>query len=746
SRESGWDVAHDEIAAAAVSIGDAVALQHVHEALAYGMLSGGDRSPETLVRAFRHQVSADVQVPGWIVQRVVLSARARGDMRTLRVVLEEVLRGVADSAGVERVLQGAPLRLRQESAVKWVGIAAGFVVAVGLGISISSQVRTSNGTLSAVDQPPSKMLIALANDSTIYTVDLSASSWQSGKPIEISAVPKSKFLFDASKLSLVSSSGVNQRGERLLLGGNSQDIFILESGGKKQEIAKDSSDNVQAMWASDGRSVLFSSRRWDRKDAHLEIAYRDVVTGSIVRLTNSNANKYLGAISPDGSRFTYTEDLLEEKRTRLCWKNMPGMSARGECIEPDSGRLNPMTLVSWTEPGIVLVEVLRLNKQGVQVKALVRMELSTGATTTLVTDAARYFVSPDGRWIVSQHMIENGTSMVVRPVHNPRDARHLMLRSQIVSITSINWNVGAAQFQPVSILRLDDTIHVNLDEPSSVNVVARAANGAVMEGSAAVFTSLDTTIFTIDSMQRIRAKKGGYAKIEARLGTSVARALVKVDTSTSFQVKLRENWSGNLNTNWYLHGQPVPRIAKDKTGQAVLDINGDNNNTSAITSRLTLDGQNGAGVELEIQTPLNDTKWQKIAVTLFADADESAIKRWAPGLDQQPQKWLSDLRKDCGAAYPAEEGTTGVDRLLTIVGSAPQTVEVPQSLSLGRVFRLRVQVLGDGRCQFSLDGKLLPENSGRVKIARTYRVNVAGASLGTTVRVLRLEAWAGVRR
>lgn len=744
-RGAAWDVAHDEIAEAAVALADAAMLQRAHESTAWALLANGDRSPEVLVRALRHLVSASVSVPSWLVRRVVVSARHRGDERALPAVVTDVLRGVGGPTEVAAVVQAAPWRLRADRSMRAIAVAALLLAAVGVG-AFANRWFAARPALSS-NVPATTVLLSLDSDTTqLYEIKLSGIDWNTEQPLQAVPVARGSVPIAPWRLPSVSQSGRNPEGKWLMRqdSGANLEVAIVGDDGKSTPIAPDPADDVQPMWSSDNQSVLFGSRRWDLTDDHAEIAYWDAKTRDVTRLTNSPYNKFMGTLSPDGFAFVYTEDGATPQGIRICWRNVPGYSAQSGCMRPEHDRLSSTSSPVWLDANSVIVQLLRLNDDNVEQRVLARMNLTTGQTRDLVTDGVEYFVSANGQWILSRHSGENGSTVIrVRPTLRRDQTRDIVLKSggrpaQVRFAAFQNRRDEMDRNAPFQFA--DTSIHVSIDATDS-DFLKSVKSSSLL----AKLTSSDTTIFAIDSARRIHPRTTGRAWLVASLGSTVDSVWVVVDPPRTSREVISEDWSMPLQTRWVAHGLPVPTIVKQRDRTFALAPNGDGDYHSAVTSIVTLDAKGGAGVEIEVETPIDATKWQGIGLALDAGLTDARVRSWPAGMDALPDAFTSPVNLSCLVGYPAREGSSGVDRLIYSAGMSSQISGVTGELKSGKPYTIRIQIFDDGSCQVAINGKAMARQLGRVPTDGKFRIWISGASVGTNVRVRRVTAWEGVK-
>jgi hypothetical protein len=145
----------------------------------------------------------------------------------------------------------------------------------------------------------------------------------------------------------------------------------------------------------------------------------------------------------------------------------------------------------------------------------------------------------------------------------------------------------------------------------------------------------------------------------------------------------------------------------------------------------------GAALDAEVSLRLTKPQWQSVGIG-FEDMNPFA---WSANeLEQGRPNSLSA----CVVTFPAGENRVWADSVR--ITALPEQVRVgsPAGAHEGIWWRLRVQLLPDGRCGVALNGVPVFISGGSVGLGANARIHVSGNSHQTDALVGRLTLWRGV--
>jgi hypothetical protein len=178
-------------------------------------------------------------------------------------------------------------------------------------------------------------------------------------------------------------------------------------------------------------------------------------------------------------------------------------------------------------------------------------------------------------------------------------------------------------------------------------------------------------------------------------------------------------------------------------GVPALAENGDSSYPSGVYSTAELPLADGLGVEALISSPIMANRWQNVGVVLRVGIDSAALAAWD---HTTGHSLFAASPEGCSAGLPADES----DRLLNHLGvqASGTTLAIPRGPALrsGRWWRLRVQVLPDGRCGVAVNGKPVWLSEQPLRTDIRYRLALQGMSFHTRILFGPVEVWQGVRR
>jgi DNA-binding SARP family transcriptional activator len=511
------------------------------------------------------------------------------------------------------------------------------------------------------------------------------------------------------------------------------DLELRDARGHRERLTWSPADDKGPAFSPDGSLLAFSSSRWSAL-GHPNLAIMEPRTKAVRRLTVGAASDERARWSRDGTRIAFVRHDADRATFRLCWISVDG--ARERC--PDTHRWHVLDLFGWTSDTLVLALA-----DSIAGSAMVLVNVNSGAVTRTELSANRdYLLDPTGQWVIER--AAGGDRVVasrVGAVTRFSRARSIA-REDSNSVARVWWESKS----PAGYLD-----RVRIEHPPGPLAVATphllalkgwAKSGAPMEPQAVRWRSLDERIARIDSVGVLIARDTGRAVIEATAGGwRTVRDTVAIGAARE-SVVMDERWSDDWGERWRMFGEPLPAVvATPHNGHAFLN-RGDGTFFSGAYSLRAFDASGGLAIDMELSTPITRSQWQVIIAYLFSMDSDARLARWDhrsgyfPEVDRGPVA--------CSFEYPEGEGT---DAKLTasplgLIADAPEGV--PKRLDGGAWYRLRIQVLPDGRCGYALNGVPLHISAGSHAPTHPIRIMLEGSSVGTQVLVGRLTVTEGV--
>jgi PAS domain S-box-containing protein len=725
-----WRPAHDEIAARALEAASPGALRAANAGLGRHLAATGRDDPGVLHRAGRHLANADEDRELTRVLRRRLGLQRRhGERRSARTIATELLGDAATPTRISRLVRSLPLPVRL-GLVTPLRIAAVVVAVAGAAIGTTAAILHAKAT------PPDTWLVAIQQlpDDSLSAVEipLRREGWDHLDRLDAlrlgRAVPAVAVRSDRADAT-PSPDGTAWVYGRTMQDSGDIDLFETGADGVERRLTASPGDDDHASWSPDGRSLAFSTTRWNANRFY-DIAILDVATGTVRRLTfdNGSANPHW---SPDGLRIAFSHEERESApdaagHKRSCWITVDG--SHSTCLDP------AFRVIGWYDAEQVLVTMDTPNQ------ALGRVDLSTGELHRLADGLnGSVEASTDGFWI-SCYCIRSGTTdkaLYLFPTNRPDLWRPLAHAPQPASLL-VRFVTGTDRhpyIDQVEIIAPTDTLPLN----TRYRLQARAldSQGSELPLDVVMWRSIDTSVARIDSNGVVTPLRPGVATMQVSTGgwrQAVRQFTIVAATPRNV---LQENWAEPLAAGWVLYGDPRPVIDTGPGTQPAFWNRGDGWYESGAYSRETFEANRGLGAEAWWSTPVTGPRQQYLAMTLIPNSDSVAMAGWDHRNGSAPLRAPS-----CTFAFPIGDGVP--KRPFVDLGAGP--VSVPPWLLSGRWYRVRVQVFPDGRCGYALNGKTLAVSERpTVPLSPAYRIVLHGNSLGNRMLVGPVEAWSGVR-
>lgn len=738
---SAWQVAHDEIADAIRRDLAPEAARRLHAEVGRRLIAKRRADRAALLRCVRHLAQAgEMDAVRAAFRRYVRAAWDEGDRRKPGPLAEEALGAGPNAAGARALAASLPVswRIGLWSRTRQAVAAAALFVAVG-GAAGAAQVREAR---------LAEMQRLVYSDSLGETVAVIArrAEWD-GRTEEVRPERMRSALAGVAAdfpdiAPAISPDGRAVAWNRYFADSTVIDIWIRTPAGARR-LTGEPRDDLVVSWLPDGSGLVGMSHRWSGASGEgYDIAVFDTATGAARQVTRGPAHDRLAFASPDGSRIAFLREPVSGPWL-LCMTAFDGMD-EPECRLPGGNPLRD--LHGWLDSDHLLASVVR---NGTQV--LARYAWSSGTLSELLgRGVTQVRLSPDRRWAVAASRVPGvtGTTDWVVPLSQPSEARRVGGIPRTGETP--RWWEGRAD-PPVFIDRLEFMDSLPRLQPgvgSQLTVRALAGNG--IELPLAVrprWRSSDTTVAAVDSLGVVHPRRIGEVEISASIGgwrTATRRLRIE---GTAPQVVFREDWDATWTDRWIRFGTPTPEVAIGPGGIRGFWNGGDGIHISTAVLRQPISARDGLGVELLMHTPVTDASHQRARIQMAAGTDTLLLQRADP---QGPPPRLGASDAHCIAAFPAGVGGRGAGYDLDVsaggvAGTSLSLGVEADTLAAGGWWRLRIQILPDGRCGVAVNGRVVWLSPDPIPLDRPLWLRLGDNSAGTQLLHGPLGVWTGVR-
>ena len=571
-----------------------------------------------------------------------------------------------------------------------------------------------------------------------YAIDLDRTTWTPGSPLVVDTlrtVPTPAFAL--GEVGIANPLGDGWAFARETHGDSGViDIYTADAAGRVRRRTRFAGDDLAPTWSPDGRYLAFMSTHWVSLSRY-DIAVLDVRTDSVRRLTSGDASDFGPLWSPDGTRLAFKRRWFDVVRDdELCWIALDGSELR-------CGPLPHFRLVSplaWHGAGEIVALVDSAGR-----RALGRVTLASGQVRVVEWTEGHCTVSPGGAWVAcfGERDEVEGRQWYAYPIETPDRARTLQVPGASSAPKYLHWLPPARAVAYLDSLRLTAPRHaLPADVPYHVRVDGIDSRGEPMPVPVRRWSSGDTAVATVDAAGVVRPRRPGSVAISLSAGGWRARSVTLTFGASSHAVAVATDWSRGLPDEWRIFGAPPPRAVRHADGTPALWLAGDGSFSNGAYMVRELDAARGVGVEAVLSTPLTAVQWQTIGVTLGAHLDSERLAAWNHRDGAIPSRGEDD---SCGFGFPDGEGRAGMDRMSLQAGGEPRPMPAPPWMRTGRWYRVRVQILPDGRCGIAIDGTPVWLSRQRLAARGRVRAQLIGNSEGTRILVGPVEVWTGVR-
>lgn len=514
-------------------------------------------------------------------------------------------------------------------------------------------------------------------------------------------------------------------------GGN--EVFLLTSDGRERRLTYAPKDDVPGSWSPDGRSIVFTTRRWRTNGGH-DLAVLDPTTGELRQLTRSGAADQEAYWSPDGTRIAFRriwEDPTQPE-FQICW------------ITPDARTEQCFdfpfeVLLGWYDSR----QLLALVRDRSGDFNLARVDLDTRELRIVNGGVAGFVrVSPDRRWVACQ-CAGGGfptPGWYVYPTDRPDLAVPVAQGAEAAGLF-VAWASTAEKNRYLDRLEIEAPVGaIPLDASHKLRARGFDSEGRPVSLPVLSWRLDDATIAAIDSLSgELRPRKVGSVTIYASAGGWRQDSVLVAINPPGFQTLLIEDWEKGLDNAWVPFGHPVPAVTTAPGGRPALWYRADDFR-AGVYSRREFTNSGGLGVEAELFTPRSELRAQESVLQLIAWPDSAALANWDHRTGNLPLTH-ADL---CQFGYPAGDGLTNFHRI-AVGGGDGRVLEVDPVVSTGQPYTVRLQIFPDGTCGAAFNAKALWRSRFPLPLDVPYRVVLQGKSLRTKILVGHLEVWEGVR-
>ncbi len=734
----GWATVHDEVAAVACDLASADWLRDLRHRIGVRLVTSRSDDPQRALRGCRHLFEAgDRAVLGASFRQLVRGARARGDRRPL-----DDLAGDVTGAGGSRARDAELV-----AAIPWhwrLGLWSSGRLAAGIALLAAGLFGTTAAVAwrsARAHNLPTLWYLEADQGASRIAVDPAILTDQGG----ILETRADRSVLEAAARAfpeyppMHSPDGLRTVWNVHVGGAATIDIWISTPDGERNLTAR-ARDQYATDWTPDGRFIVGASNEWSPPDqGAYDIAVFDPVTGAARQVTTGPEHDRHALASPDGSRIAFIRE-SGDRPYEVCVVPFDGRG-EAECRLPRNAAAS--LLVGWTTPTELVVVLLDAGTSN-----LVRYDWGTGVVTPVIgpfVEAA--LLSPDRRWVATRARIAGvpGVREWLVPLDRPSDLREVRLRAP--AATPTRWWEGRPDTRAMvdTLTFADSTRTLLLGVSRKLMVRAVRADG----GDAPIYAPLrwrssDTTIATVDAQGVVHPVSGGEVTIVASLaGWRTTSARFRIEGATD-RLVLEETWDTSWVTRWITFGDPLPTTAIGPGGIRGFWNRGDGVFESFGVLRRSLDPSAGLGVEVLLSTPLTRPTWLRSRIGLMPSADTARLLR-AP-MTGAPAG-IASGRDACAIGYPATDGGFGRAHL-SVAGGVHALVPLrsqEERLASGAWWRLRLQLLPDGRCGVAVDGTPLWLSPEPADIALEYWLRLGESSADARLLHGPLTVWEGVR-
>ena len=731
-------VAHDQIAELALEAAPEEAAQAAFGAIGKALLQHGwhDLGLLTQAGAYLNRAGDTVRLRTAFRRKVWL-ARTRGDRRSLSELAQETSGMSSGDAAVTQLVKGLPLamRLGLSSPRRVAGVVALAAVGMMAGLVVWLAPRGPTGEMAL-------LLVERSSETSrvVFAGELRRQGWEARESIGSSRRLANvgielKGLKD--RILAANPAGTRWAVARETGQAGGIEIFVTDELNGWAPLTFSPGDDKVSSWSPDGERLAVTTARWDSRSMY-DIAILDPGSGNLERLTYSDYLETHPLWSPDGSRIAFHRNLLDGTPPGLCWITVDGGTS--SCTPLPGYRIG--RLLSWPEPDRILL--FADDSAGEQ--WVVSTQLKSGRTAALFPGGERTtVVSPDGKWGACYCEGERGRSPQWRvfPTDDPTQTKVLEVEHDAPVELMPLWRPLHDPRAYLDELSVDSPSEAPLGVPLHMRVRGRDAAGQPLRPAMVGWTSLDTSVATVDQRGVMLPRKTGVATVVASAGGWRVDSLTVAVTESATRLVAQQDWKWGVGDGWTIYGDPTPEVVSGPDSIRALWNKNDASYQSGVYSHAAWSARDGLGIEAMLSTPITQRFQQDLTVKLDASLDSTELAEWDHETAHMPGREQPTDRRCSVVVVLSRIGSPVELRLAT----AAEQVAVPLDLARGSTewYRLLVQIFPDGTCGAAVNGRPLLRSEEPLQLDREFRLITEGHSVGTRLLIGPLEVWQGVK-
>ncbi len=542
-------------------------------------------------------------------------------------------------------------------------------------------------------------VVGAGDERRVVEVPLRVRDWDTSRPLPFTVRSVARGLTGerASRAGpFVSYPAGGTLAEQVFSDSGESDVVLIDSNERRTRLTSAIGDDVPYSWSPDGRFVAFSSSRWSAARQH-RAAILDVATGRVRPASSGDGLEDVVLWSPDGSRLAFSRRFLDGRPDVMCVVDYDGHNerCRAERIAE---------IIGWLDN----THVLRTGIATDGAPAVYSLAVdSVWNEALVVTRAWAPALSPNRRWLAWRATEDENGEVRVAPTADLSRTRMLTLDLPGAVWPVLGWSSRGKATPYLAALSFDaavDTLYLNV--PHRAIVRAIWSGGTRSTARRLRWSVDDPATARVDSLGTIVAKRAGRIVLTASAGgwRSVRHTFIAVPAHDS--IVARETWRQGPGA-WRLFGEPLPRIVGDGAMGQALSNEGDGNYFSGAYFKRHLVNRRGIAVDAVVRTPLTEYQWQSLLLALYAFNDSAVVERWDHRTGYFPSPAGASGAGACGIQHPLGAGITGRERIAAFPWTNPTVDFDARPLARGAPWRIRIQVLPDGRCGVAVNGRAL---------------------------------------
>ena len=498
------------------------------------------------------------------------------------------------------------------------------------------------------------------------------------------------------------------------------DVVRIDADERRARLTTAIGDDVPSSWSPDGRFVAFSSSRWSPARQH-RVAILEVATGHVRPGSRGDGLEDDVLWSPDGSRLAFTRRFLDGRPTVMCVVDYDGGNERCRSRHDASLREN----LGWLDDSHLLAAGTAADGDPDVYAVAVD---SAWAKPVVAAPAWTPTLSPNRRWLAWRTTDDAHGQVRVAPTADLAHTRTVAPDLPGTISPVLGWTGRGEPAPYLEALSFDaaaDTIYVSV--PHRATVMSMWSDGTRSPSKRLRWSVDDSATARVDALGTIVARRAGRIILTASAGgwRSVRHTFIAVPQRDSILV--RETWRQGPGA-WRLFGDPQPRVVTDDALTQALSNEGDGAYFSGAYLKRRFDAGRGLAVDAVVRTPMTEYQWQSLLLGLYGYSDLAAVERWDHRTGYIPLPSTTREAGWCVLAYPLVPGIDGRDRIQVGPGPNPPVEFDASKLARGTPWRIRIQVLPDGRCGVAVNGRVVVVSNQRFDLGIPLLLLTYGSS------------------